>query len=95
MTTLPDMMTPQVSLRTMTVNTPEGGQRDIMMMVIETAVTHYEFMLCDGDTYRETARKIADGITTVGAQMRKSSKLIEVKGGLPDAFNPGKRNGRG
>lgn len=87
---VPDMVMPQISLKTMTVPAGEdGASKDVIMMVIETAVTHYEFLLCDADNYVETTNQLSAGLMTAGKTLKKSSKLVAVRGGLPDGLKNG------
>lgn len=89
-----DIAQPQVSLKILSAPQPDGSTRELMMMVVETSVTHYEFFLAEADNYGDVARKLSKGIVELGQQMKRGSQLIEVKG-LPDGLNPRLRNGRG
>lgn len=89
-----DVAMPQLSLKVLEAPQPDGTIRELLMLVVETSVTHYETFIADAHNYRDVAKKIADGIITLGNQMKRGSQLIEVKGALPDGLNPGLRNGR-
>jgi|SRR5215467_15828114 len=86
---MPDMVMPQVSLKLMDVPQPDGAVKQVMMMVVETAVTHYEFLICTPETYKATARTMLDSILKFGAQFKDQSSLVVVKGGLPDGLKNG------
>lgn len=86
MNAVPDMATPQIALKVIEAPAQNGSEpQQLLMMQIETAVTHYEFMLCTADNYIETANKIADGIMTMGKTMKKKSSLQVVRE-MPDAL---------
>lgn len=86
-TAVPDLVLPQVSLKIIADPVHEG--RELMLMVFETAVTHYEALICDNSTFTETANKIANAIIEAGRSMKRPSGLIAVKGGLPDGLKNG------
>lgn len=86
MAVVADTVMPQISLKTMTVPTGDDSTKDVILMMVETAVTHYEFLIADADNYVDTANKLAEGLMTAGKSLKKSSKLIAVRG-VPDGIN--------